>query len=64
LRLDSVPWSEVYLGRKKLGITPLLGIRLPAGRHRLTLVNPASGKRRTITVIIRPSKTTKMFLKL
>jgi len=64
LRLDTNPWSEVYLGKRKLGITPLLGVKLPAGRHRLRLTNPQIGVEKTISVTIRPGKTSKLFRKL
>jgi serine/threonine-protein kinase len=43
LWLDTVPWSTVYLGKKKLGNTPLVGIEVPAGELTLTLKNPQAG---------------------
>jgi serine/threonine-protein kinase len=58
LRLNTSPWSQVYLGKRKLGITPLTGVRLPAGTHRLTVVNPEKGLRKTFNVIIHPDRTT------
>ena len=64
LRLDTRPWTTVYLGRRKLGITPLLDIKLPAGRHKLRLVNKEAGKKTSIWVVIRPGKTTSLFRKL
>jgi len=64
LRLDTEPWSEIRLGKRKLGITPLLKIRLIAGKHRLTAVNRDQGIKKTIIVTIRPRKTTKLFRKI
>jgi len=58
LTLDTKPWTEVYLGKRKLGMTPLLGIELPAGRHKLTIVNQARGIRETIEVIVKAGKAT------
>ncbi len=64
LRLDTQPWTTVYLGRRKLGITPLLDIKLPAGRHKLRLVNKEAGRKKSIWVVIQPGKTTSLFKKL
>jgi len=33
------PWAEVVIGRQKIGVTPLHAITLPAGRHRIVLLN-------------------------
>jgi serine/threonine-protein kinase len=38
LNLNSTPWAEVYYGGRKLGTTPLVKARLPAGRKRLKLL--------------------------
>jgi serine/threonine protein kinase len=58
LRLDTVPWSVIYLGKRKLGITPLMGIKLPAGKHRLTAINKDLGLKKTFSITIRPDRTT------
>ncbi|MBW2700814.1 MAG: serine/threonine protein kinase [Deltaproteobacteria bacterium] len=58
LRIKTKPWSEIYLGKKKLGITPLLGVELPAGTHTLTAINKARKLKKTIRVTILPGKTT------
>jgi serine/threonine protein kinase len=39
LTLDTVPWTTVYLGKKKLGETPLVKVPVPAGELELSLVN-------------------------
>jgi serine/threonine-protein kinase len=41
LTLDTEPWTRVYLGKTLLGDTPLVDVRVPAGRQRLRLVNPS-----------------------
>jgi hypothetical protein len=64
LFLDTVPWSEVFLGKKKLGMTPLLGQRLPPGTHVLTAVNSGRGLQKSIKVVIRAGKKTKIRIKL
>jgi hypothetical protein len=44
------PWAEVWLDRKKLADAPIKGLRLPHGRHKLRLVNPVRGLRKTLIV--------------
>ena len=64
MRLDTLPWTTVYLGKRNLGITPLLDIKLAAGRHKLRLVNEEAGQKKSIWVVIRPGKTTALYKKL
>lgn len=58
LRLDTVPWSEVFYKKRKLGITPLLGVKLPAGTHKLKAINAGRGLKKTIKVTIKAGRTT------
>ena len=58
LTLSTKPWTEIYLGKKKLGMTPLLNIELKPGSHKLTAVNEARGIRKSITVVIKPGELT------
>jgi len=64
LQVNSLPWTEVWLGPKKLGITPLLGARLPVGKHTIKLVNPGAGISKTLEVTIQAGKTTSVFKQL
>lgn len=57
LKLNSVPWSEVYVDKKHVGHTPLHGIQLPAGRHTIELTNPDTGMRKTLQVQLRAGET-------
>ncbi len=52
LSLDTSPWTDVYLDGKKLGRTPLIDAKLPAGTHDLRLVNEARGIREVYRVRI------------
>jgi serine/threonine-protein kinase len=38
LSVDSSPWATIYVDGKKLGITPLIGKSITAGKHRLRAV--------------------------
>ncbi|MFT3711904.1 MAG: serine/threonine-protein kinase [Archangium sp.] len=64
LSLVTSPWSNVYFGKKNLGETPLTNVSLPAGKHRLLLINDERKLRTTIEVEIKPGKTTALKLKL
>ena len=64
LKLRTKPWSIVYFGKRKLGMTPLANVKLPAGRHRLIAVNKEKGIRKSFYVTIRAGKTTTVRKKL
>src|SRR5262249_59307009 len=57
LTIDTTPWSVVSADGKVLGQTPLVGVKLPAGVHVLSLKNPDVGHETTYTVTIEPGKT-------
>jgi hypothetical protein len=52
LNVTSDPPSVVYIDGQLRGYTPLSGVSLPPGRHRVLLVNPERPIRRTIWVDI------------
>lgn len=60
LKLNTNPWTTVYLGKRKLGITPLLGVKLPVGTHTLRLVNQEEGIEKKVKISIEPGKTTSL----
>jgi serine/threonine protein kinase len=57
LTLNTEPWTRVMLGSKLLGDTPLVEVTLPAGRHRLRLLNPTEKVDTEIEVVIAPGAT-------
>ncbi|AKF07911.1 Serine/threonine protein kinase [Sandaracinus amylolyticus] len=63
LTIATTPWSEVYLGGRHLGTTPLANVALPAGTHVITLRAPGRSPQRT-TVTIRANETTRVRLEL
>lgn len=63
LAIATTPWCEVYLGSRRLGTTPLTNVRLPVGRHTLTLRSPGRAPRRH-PVRIRANQTTRVRLAL
>jgi len=53
LTLDTTPWSNVTLGGRALGATPLIRVPLPEGSHTLVLTNPDEGVTTQYRVTIR-----------
>ena len=64
LRVNTTPWSEVYVDGRRIGNTPQMNIRLPAGRHTITLVNPDFNIRERVTVTIAPGGTETLIRRL
>ncbi len=64
LTLQTTPWTEVFLGNKRLGESPLLEVPLPAGKYTLRLVNTEAGVKTSVEVEIVANKTTVKKLKL
>jgi hypothetical protein len=62
LDLFSEPWADVYWNGKKIATAPQRAIKLPHGRHRLTLINPVQNRRTTITVSVPSGKPVKVAL--
>jgi serine/threonine-protein kinase len=58
LTIDTSPWSQVSVGGKILGQTPLIGIKLRTGSQVLTLKNPEQGIDTSYPVTIESGKTT------
>ena len=53
LRINSRPWSQVFVDGKLLGNTPQMNVSLSEGQHRISLHNPEFNLRKNITVTIR-----------
>ncbi|MBX7117065.1 MAG: protein kinase [Myxococcaceae bacterium] len=64
LSLETEPWTQVYLGKKRLGDTPLVEKKLPVGRHTLRLLNESEGIDTRIEVIIKSDEVTTKSLNL
>jgi hypothetical protein len=64
LTLDTEPWGTAWLGARKLGVTPFVGVRLPAGKHQLMLDVRNEGVRRPIEVTVTPDSEVRMSVHL
>ena len=58
------PWAEVLIDGKKVGQTPLVPIRVPAGKHTVVLINESLNVRRSYPVTVSPAKTTELKITL
>ena len=58
LRINTIPWTKIYVDGRPRGTTPQLKLKLKAGRHKLVLLNNNFGIRKTYWITIRPNKPT------
>jgi hypothetical protein len=56
LRLNSRPWSQVFIDGRMIGNTPQLNLPLPAGHHKVKLVNPQLGMSKAFSVDLKAGK--------
>ena len=64
LRVQTRPWSQVFVDGKLIGNTPQMSIAVNAGAHTVTLVNDEFGLRKTIQVTVRDGETVTRVLNL
>jgi serine/threonine-protein kinase len=57
LRINSRPWSKVYVDGRAIGNTPQMAIALEPGTHRVKLVNEQFELERTLNLEVRPGQT-------
>jgi eukaryotic-like serine/threonine-protein kinase len=55
LRVTAEPYANVLVDGKLVGATPLFGHKLPAGKHVVVLIDPASGEVRLKKTVVIPS---------
>jgi hypothetical protein len=64
LRLNSRPWSQVYVDGRLIGNTPQMNLALSPGSHSIKLVNPQLGMSKTFKVKIQNGKVTTKIVEL
>lgn len=57
--VNAVPFANVYLKGKRLGETPLIKVKLPAGSHTLSF-KTEDGRQKSVAVTIKPGEETKL----
>jgi serine/threonine protein kinase len=64
LDLNTEPWTVVFVDGKSHGQTPIQGLSLAPGVHRVRLVNTKEGISRALKIRIRPGRTLRKVLVL
>jgi hypothetical protein len=64
LRLNTRPWAQVIVDGRMVGNTPQPNLQLPAGKHKIQLVNPAMGLSKNVSVTIKAGQVTTQVLNL
>jgi serine/threonine protein kinase len=64
LRINSRPWSQVFIDGKLIGNTPQMNVSLPEGSHRVTLVNPEFSLKKSVTITIKAGQTETQIINL
>lgn len=62
--MNSQPWSQVIVDGRVIGNTPQMNISLPAGSHRVELVNPQFNARESFTIVITAGETSTRVVRL
>jgi serine/threonine-protein kinase len=57
LRVNTRPWSQVFVDGRLVGNTPQLGIPLSAGTHKLKLVSPDLGLTKQMSIKVGKGQT-------
>jgi serine/threonine-protein kinase len=59
-----LPWASVFIDGRMVGTTPFEPIDVPAGRHKVELINDELHAKRTIPVEVRSGETSTVQEKL
>jgi hypothetical protein len=62
--LGSRPWSEVWIDGARIGVTPVVGRRIPCGPHDVTFRNTSLGFELRETLVARAGKPLRRIVKL
>ena len=57
LRVNTRPWSQVFVDGRLIGNTPQMAIPVSSGSHTVMFVNDEFGLRKTIKVSVKPGET-------
>jgi serine/threonine protein kinase len=62
--VNASPWAEVEIDGIARGATPIIGLRLGAGRHRAAFRNPELGAQKTESFVVKADETTKLIVEM
>jgi serine/threonine-protein kinase len=55
LNLNATPWAYASVDGAEPKLTPIVGLRVAAGAHRVVLENAKLSKKKTITIMVKPN---------
>lgn len=55
MSIDSSPWAALYVGGKRVGVTPYIHKPMAAGKHKVKAVLE-DGREKTFTVNVPPGR--------
>jgi hypothetical protein len=64
LRINSRPWAQVFVDGRFVGNTPLLNAPVPAGKHKVKLVNPDMKMSKVFTLQVQAGRPTTKLVEL
>jgi hypothetical protein len=64
LRINSRPWSQIFVDGRPAGNTPQMSLQLAPGKHEVKLVNKPMGMQKKLSVTIAAGKTTTKIVNL
>ena len=64
VNINASPWADVKIDGVDYTSTPILGLKLRAGRHKATFVNPEIGVTKTRTFVVKPDKTVRILVEM
>ena len=64
LRVNSRPWSQVYVDGRMIGNTPQLNVQLRPGNHRVKLQNPDLRLTKQFTINVKAGQVTTKIMNL
>jgi serine/threonine protein kinase len=62
--INASPWADVSIDGVDYTTTPILGLKLPAGKHKATFVNPEIGITKTRTFEVKPDQTVRLLVEM
>jgi serine/threonine-protein kinase len=64
VNINASPWADVEIDGVDYTSTPILGLKLRAGRHRATFVNPEIGVTKTKTFVVKADETLRILVEM
>ena len=64
VHLNAAPWADVSIDGVAYSSTPILNLKIRAGKHKAVFVNPELGVTKTRTFVVKPDETTTIVVEM